>query len=45
LQLGTPPATVRRVVHNRLHPHAYWQRKPRQQIIITLYFTIVVLKY
>jgi transposase len=30
LQIGVLQTTVRRVVHNRLHLHAYWARKPRQ---------------
>jgi hypothetical protein len=28
LQLGIPQTTVWSVVHNRLHPHAYWPRNP-----------------
>jgi hypothetical protein len=30
LQLGVTQTTVWKVVHNRLHLHAYWPRKPRQ---------------
>jgi transposase len=30
VQLGRPQTTVWRVIHSRLHLHAYWPRKPQQ---------------